>query len=155
MAGWLCGGLALWWASSVVGWLCGRLALWWAGSVVDWLRGPPIDNMETSLEGTLFCSPYCASLLPYFVVGLSSELPVHSYPSLLLSAAYVPCESPSRPLHTSSPSTPALSYLDSHLPALSLAHWVDLFLARGGFWHLSGLPSSSLQQSTLPSPRDQ
>lgn len=86
---------------------------------------------------------YCASLLPYFLVGLASELPVHSYPSPLLSATcqrsrtstqaeYVPRESPSRPLHTSPCYTPALSYLNSHLPPLSLAHWVDLFLPMEG-----------------------
>lgn len=71
--------------------------------------------------------------------ALSSQPLVRGQGPLL--KPHVPCESPSRPLRTGPRSTPALSYLNSHLPPLSLAHWVDLFLACGGFWHLSVLAS--------------
>lgn len=42
--------------------------------------------MKMSLEGTLLCSLYHASLLPYFLVDLSSQLPNYSHVSLLFSA---------------------------------------------------------------------
>lgn len=134
--------------------------------------------MNMSLEGTPLCSPYHVPLLPYFLAGLSSQLPNYSHSSPLFSAtcqrsrtSTQACMCPQgKTLEATAHrvlfhSSTELSQLPSPAPLPGTLgrqfeypgvswhlFWIDIFLAHGGFWHLSVPSSPSLQWPTAPSP---